>query len=553
MKKQVRFTLGVFLLMAGVAQAVVVDLDLPAAGDYSSPTVVTTSTSFNSATFDIVYTIGANATGANPFAHSTGTQIGVGSNADISNHYSTLEGNDGEGLSFTSLSIASFNANGSGLTLSDFDDLTFSGLTLNNVGNNQDGVDISFTGYGVGPANLGLSGVPTGVPNTFDLTGLSNFGSPETNLYIEPDNTASSNRWAVVGLQVEHSLEPVQPPPPTRFQRIDLDSSDNSLFNGSFEDYTVEVGAAGENAWIAGSNSNCSCQSSIYTVHQWEPFFSDPNDLIGRYGPNGTVINDSWYAGITSNNNPGAGTFDGERGIKIDSADFYQNGLINEDILSTLDPKFINPNALYKLTVELTRRNDSLLGDETGTATVSITDSAVDPSNSGNAIPGGQISGIIGDLPVGTTQFELEISGADLANASQLNLVIESTNFQAIGPDEDPLGRDRDYTSSIIVDNIQLLGYLPGDSDGDFDVDNDDLAAWDAGFGTIRADNTTSFALGDFDIDGEVDDDDFLVWEMNFTGALPGSGANVPEPSSFALLLGFVCLFAKVRGISDRN
>lgn len=557
MKKQVRFTLGLFLLMAGVAQAVVVDLDLTAAGDYSSPTVVTTSTSFNSATFDINYTIGAIAGGPNPFVSSTGAQVGVGFDGDANEmHHITLEGNDDEGLSFTNLAISNFNANGSGLTESDFDDLTFTGLTLNNVGNGNDGANVSFSGFGVSTANVGLSGLPTGeVPHTIDLTGLSNFGSPETGLYIEPNSNQSNNRWAVVGLQVEHSIEPEPPAPPTRFERVDLDSSDNSVFNGSFEDITVESGAAGENAWIAGSNSNCTtCQSSIYTVHQWAPFFSDPNDVIGRYGANGTITNDSWYTGITSNNNAGEGTFDGERGIKIDSADHYQNGLVNEDFLSTLDPQFINPNALYKLTVELTRRNDLLGGDATGTATVSVTDSAVDPTNSDHAIPGGQISGIISDLPLGTTQFEFELSGADLANASQLNLVIEATNFQVIGPDENPLGRDRNYTASIIVDNFKLTGYLPGDSDGDFDVDNDDFAAWEAGFGTIRADNTTSFALGDFDIDGEVDDDDFLVWEMNFTGALAEtSEAAVPEPSSFVLLIGLVMFFAKVGDLSGRN
>lgn len=146
--------LGVWL-SAGVAQAVVVDLDLPVLGDYPDvdATVITTSTTFGTATFDIDYTLGAiSGIGVDPFASSSGTQVGVGSLddpgdplnvGDIPNHYTTLEGNDNEGLSFTGLSISNFVANDSGLTEADFADLTFTGLTFTAVTNNQDGVNVS--------------------------------------------------------------------------------------------------------------------------------------------------------------------------------------------------------------------------------------------------------------------------------------------------------------------------------------------------------------------------------------------------------------------------
>lgn len=412
-------------------------------------------------------------------------------------------------------------------------------------------VNFNFGPTGVSPiqndAFLHLSNATLNIDGS-NYTG----GSGTFDLFTAPNVASLSPTVNVTGFGVEGvdytflqsttsnivQLNVLGPEPATRFARIDLDGGGDNLFNGSFEDITVDIGIAGQNAKVTGTNTSLDVhETNQYTIQNWEPFFSDPNDVLSRYGNSGSVTTNAWYLTTLSSINSGAGNYDGERGILIDSAEGYEHGLVNEDFLSDLDPKFLNPNAQYKLSVDLIRRTDNLPGDANGTATVMVTDSAIDPINSANAIPGGTLTGIIEDLPVGTTKFKLNLSGADLANASQLNLIIKQVNTGVIGV-EDVLGQDPDFVSQAVFDNFVLTGYLPGDSDGDFDVDNDDLAAWQAGFGTIRADNTTSHELGDFDTDGEVDDDDYVVWLANFTGSLPLSAATkVPEPSSIALLL----------------
>jgi hypothetical protein len=73
---------------------------------------------------------------------------------------------------------------------------------------------------------------------------------------------------------------------------------------------------------------------------------------------------------------------------------------------------------------------------------------------------------------------------------------------------------------------------LPGDFDGDWDVDADDLTVWQANFGSSSAGSLSGDADGDSDADGH----DFLVWQRNLSAA-PASVATavVPEASGFAL------------------
>ncbi len=72
-------------------------------------------------------------------------------------------------------------------------------------------------------------------------------------------------------------------------------------------------------------------------------------------------------------------------------------------------------------------------------------------------------------------------------------------------------------------------GGVPGDFDGDGDVDGADLAAWAGAYGAT--------AVGDADNDGDSDGNDFLVWQQNLTGPA-GQTSAVPEPTSAALLVG---------------
>ncbi|WP_372846874.1 Ig-like domain-containing protein [Pontiella sp.] len=196
------------MTLAGTVQAVVVATNLnitASSGNYPNGTVITTAQSFNGATFDINYTLGSIANGSNSFIGGTATLMGVGSDADISAHYTTLEGDDGEGMSFTSLSISNFVANGSGLEIGDIAELKFTGVSVGAAGNSQDGVAISFSSFTNGAVNFDLNNVTANY--TVDLTVLSNYPVlPDlaTMLFIKPDNAGSSNRWNVDGVEVSY-------------------------------------------------------------------------------------------------------------------------------------------------------------------------------------------------------------------------------------------------------------------------------------------------------------------------------------------------------------
>lgn len=91
-------------------------------------------------------------------------------------------------------------------------------------------------------------------------------------------------------------------------------------------------------------------------------------------------------------------------------------------------------------------------------------------------------------------------------------------------------------TDSGIFDLILATGPIPGDFDGDGDVDGTDLDGvpdgWQARFGD--------------DLDGT----DFLDWQRNFgAGTLSASAAAaaVPEPASWSLCLGLLCWAAAGR------
>ena len=83
---------------------------------------------------------------------------------------------------------------------------------------------------------------------------------------------------------------------------------------------------------------------------------------------------------------------------------------------------------------------------------------------------------------------------------------------------------------------IQVSNPVAGDFDEDGDVDNNDLAAWNTGYGTASG---ATHLLGDADGDGDTDAADFLIWQRQFTGNLNliSSARAIPEPGSTTLLL----------------
>jgi hypothetical protein len=69
---------------------------------------------------------------------------------------------------------------------------------------------------------------------------------------------------------------------------------------------------------------------------------------------------------------------------------------------------------------------------------------------------------------------------------------------------------------------------IPGDYDGDFDVDGADLTAWEAGFGT------------------KFTSQDFLTWQRNL-GSIAPLSSSIPEPGTFALAFGGVLAIVGAR------
>jgi hypothetical protein len=208
--KKILCALGVSLFVAGAAQATVIttNLGVLADGVYASGTVVTNSQSYEGATFDIVYTISATSAGADTFVSSTGTQMGVGDAVQIDGdgRDTTLDGGNDEFMSFTSLSIVNFNAGTSGLEQTDFTGLTFIGLSVNNAANSRDRIDVSFDNYATDAELVNLSAVTA--EYTIDLTGLTAYSAPETDLYITPDYAWTTDRVGITGLTVEYSVIP---------------------------------------------------------------------------------------------------------------------------------------------------------------------------------------------------------------------------------------------------------------------------------------------------------------------------------------------------------
>lgn len=82
----------------------------------------------------------------------------------------------------------------------------------------------------------------------------------------------------------------------------------------------------------------------------------------------------------------------------------------------------------------------------------------------------------------------------------------------------------RDIGHATIIPNFPTL---PGDFNGDGDVDAGDLTTWRTWYAVN--------ANGDADSDGDTDGRDFLLWQRNYTGAL--AIAAVPEPNTCLLAI----------------
>ena len=198
--------------------------------------------------------------------------------------------------------------------------------------------------------------------------------------------------------------------------------------NGSFEDTTG--GTTGPSAYLAGSNGSSSVYSSQtpVTVTGWTPYFQDPNNVVGRYGTSGSVASNSSYLDTVASYSPvidnTPGTSDGSRRIILNSVDGYVNGVVSQNVLTGLDSRFLNPHVQIKIAVDVSR-STTLAANTNATATLALTNGVgAAATNLANAIASDSVNQgtLVLNTPSGF-QLELNLTGNQLAGASQLNLL----------------------------------------------------------------------------------------------------------------------------------
>ena len=216
--KKLLFAICTVLLAASTGQADTV-LNLPAAGDHTDGDTFSTPGSAAGATFDIVYALTAfsndESTGSDALIHGGGVGgapvFGVHADADTTNGQEhSIEGENGERISITGLSIQNFVPGTSGLTQSDFG-IEFDTITFANATAGADGVAVSFTDFGDTVVNVDS-------PPSIVLSTLTNFDATSSSLYLQPDSTGGSNRWSISGISVNVTTTAV--PEPTTFSLL---------------------------------------------------------------------------------------------------------------------------------------------------------------------------------------------------------------------------------------------------------------------------------------------------------------------------------------------
>ena len=85
------------------------------------------------------------------------------------------------------------------------------------------------------------------------------------------------------------------------------------------------------------------------------------------------------------------------------------------------------------------------------------------------------------------------------------------------------------------TDLFKIATAIPGDFDGDADVDGVDFGIWQANYPTASG---ATLATGDADYDGDVDGVDFGIWQANYpTNSAAATMTTIPEPDTLSLLV----------------
>jgi hypothetical protein len=234
-----------------------------------------------------------------------------------------------------------------------------------------------------------------------------------------------------------------------------------------------------------------------------------PPQEVPRHVVRNSVAFDNRVQGFYSNHHPGAiewinnTAFDNPRGF---------------DLINDVDPSnwpaehFLRNNVAFDNNVNLANANQTLIDDEANTWNPGFSASAADfVSLSSAGVDGPRQPD--GSLPV--LDFLRLAPGSSLIDAG----VDVGIPFQGGAPD---LGA---------FEAAPSVGPLPGDVDGDGDVDLFDFSIINENFRKTAV----TRAMGDLTSDGVVDFGDFRQWKAHYA-PLPGGGLAVPEPTTAVAL-----------------
>ncbi|MGI9427737.1 MAG: sialate O-acetylesterase [Bythopirellula sp.] len=169
-------------------------------------------------------------------------------------------------------------------------------------------------------------------------------------------------------------------------------------------------------------------------------------------------------------------------------------------------------------------------------------------SDAGFAIPWGiaQASFISLSNP---TDLNIIDAQAAVANNDPLNFVGAATDdlggpawrWDGIHFNEPGLREHAERWFDQLLLNFDFVQFV-GDFDADDDVDADDLAAWDAGYGTT---STANLAQGDADGDQDVDGSDFVAWQQHQGRSFNAVRTAQIVPESSSILITFAALLCE--------
>lgn len=201
------------------------------------------------------------------------------------------------------------------------------------------------------------------------------------------------------------------------------------------------------------------------------------------------------------------------------------------DAKSTL--KVRGPDTSIAVNGDLRMALDEFDFENPGTAAIhavitASTHTTIDVGGDINIDNGDLIVELDGYTPNGGESYEL-ISAGSITGTS-----FESEDFSlaSLLPE---LSWEVSVNGSSVFINVLGSAGIPGDFDGDGDVDIVDFGTFGQNFG-LTGQPTDPPVDGDFDGDGDVDIVDFGTFGQNF-GTGTGSGSAVPEPTSMGLAL----------------